>query len=196
MKTKHKIIFAALLAVITGAALFVACNKDETIKGELTHEKSISTGNNSSKVQIGISTTFKFKFHRAIEVRPRDGERCACAACFGICLEEVVIYIYDYNHRGFDEYNSKIDFDFKNLTGTLYVFEQLRHAESEFGVDEPLFIPASYFSDEVTKEYSIKRGVTVLPKEYNYEAKREIVAIDGRTSRQSYGKVEVNIRID
>jgi len=196
MKTKHKIIFAALLAVITGAALFVACNKDETIKEELTHEKSIFTGNNGSKVQIGGSITIHMNFHRVIEERPRDGKRCACEACFGICIYEIEIYSDGYYHRGFDEYNSKMDFDFKNLTATLYVFEQLRHAESEFGVDEPLFIPASYFSDEVIKNYSIKRGVTILPKEYTYEAKRETVAIDSRTSRESFGKVEVNIKID
>jgi len=195
MKTKHKIIIAALLAVITGAAIFVACNKDEIIKDEMSQNQSISKGNNSSKVQIGGSITVKMKFHREIEERPRDGKRCACGACFGICIDEIVIQSDGY-YRGFDEYNSKIDFDFKNLTGTLYIFEQVRHAEAEFGVDVPLFIPASYFSDEVIKEYSIKRGVTILPKEYNYEAKIETVAIDGRTSRQSYGKVEVNIKID
>jgi len=188
IKKIKTITLITFLIIIGTGILYTSCQKEE-------NNTNTETTTSIDKVPPGwfVAITVRVQLHRAISERPRDHMPCGCAACFGMCFLKVMST--DVNDD-FDAYNGMIIFNLENRTATLDILESVPYAESEFGVDKPIFIPSTYFPDEIVARYSIKEGIFIIPSEYTHAACNRTVAIDSNVSRQSFGEVEMNFSIE
>jgi hypothetical protein len=85
-----------------------------------------------------------------------------CIPVFGICVLTPQSGLTN-NSSGF------LDYDIDNKTATLYFIKDLEQAEEEFVVDEPVFISKDDLSSDMVSKYSISKGITILPKVYEYK---------------------------
>jgi len=178
--------------LIIGTGIFSACEKEENNTNTETQEQIASV----DKVPSGwfVRMIIRVQLHRPIPERPRDHKPCGCVFCFGMCLAQPKSPSFN---NDFDAYNATITFDFEKQIATLDILESVPYAESEFGVDEPVFIPATYLPKEILEKYSIGNGISIIPNEYTHvSCDSKAVAIDSKVSRQSFGEVEMNFKIE
>jgi hypothetical protein len=191
MKNK-RIMVATLIVILIGIVFFVACNKEDTIQDVVTNTNSNSSVANKNWIvtlKLGFATVaVEGNFHRQIYERPRDGKICDCKDCFGICILNI-------NFEMTNNTSGLLDFDIDNETATLYFIKDLKQAEEEFGVDEPVFISKENLPNKIVEKYSIQSGITILPNMYKYEDEN-IGLIYKDDTLSCYGKTKLNIRID
>jgi hypothetical protein len=193
MKNKIKILVVILAAILTSIAIFIACNKEETIDTIVSSNSNNSTSTEKGKITINIgdySITVEGKLYRKIAVRPRDGEICNCGACFGLCDVNITV-----DGALSSKTTGIFDFDMENHYAELYVIKDLENAESEFGVDEPYFIPKSELPAKMVTEYSINYGITILPSVSEYTFEQETNLVYQGDTIPCYGKVKLNISV-
>lgn len=193
MKNKIKISVVILAAILTGITIFIACNKEEPIQDIATQDGRNSSLKGKVEViwflEIGNSVVVEGNFHRNIYERPRDGKICDCIACFGICVLTP--------QSGLTNNSSGVlDYDIANKTATLYFIKDLEQAEEEFVVDEPIFISKDDLSSNMVSKYSISKGITILPKVYEYKNYDNAGVIYGDDTLLCYGKTQLNIQIE
>jgi len=193
MKKQWKISIAVLTVLLTILTVFIACNKEEVVDTIASSNSNNSTSTEKGKITVNIgafSITFEGELYRRIPVRPRDGEICNCAACFGICGVHITLdWALSPKTTGI------FAFDMENHYAELYVTKDLENAESEFGVDEPYFIPKSELPAQMVTEYSINYGITILPSVYKYTFQQETDLVYQGDTIPCYGKVQLNISV-
>lgn len=119
--------------------------------------------------------------HRGTDDRPRDGKRCGCSACFGMC---------DFTVSG-DVSGSIVNIN-PNESGigstTLYLLEEVDHAESEFGIDDDLIVPGNILNGGPYSSITLKTG------EYEFHSVEQLILING-VEIMTYGYVVVESEI-
>jgi len=181
-----------IIFLIIGIGFFSACEKEENNTNTGTQEQTTIIAKGPIDWFFGIIV--RIQLHRPIPERPRDHKPCGCVNCFGMCMTQPKSSVFN---TDFDAYNGMIMFDFENLTATLDILESVSYAEAEFGVDEPVFIPATYLPKEIIEKYSIEKGISIIPNEYTHvSCNNKTVAIDSKVSRKSFGEVAMNFKIE
>ena len=144
---------------------------------------------NSTKEAVAVEPFIKIKGtpHRGIENRPRDGAKCDCLFCFGICNVSVE---FGWKFWKMSSNNFGLQLPSVNaVTGKIYFEGEHEHSETEFGIDDDFVI-----TGEAAEQFGIN-SITI--KEGLYEYVDEIVTfIHNGQSYTSYGYVEVNVEVD
>ena len=162
------VIFFSILA-------FVSCQKEAN---KLQNESSVPTVNTRS---VGIGIKIKGKPYRSTTKRPRDGKNCGCKVCFGLC--DVTI---------------ESDIDFSKMfmvvnsnenTTRIYILEDLKNFESEFGIDNDILIPQKALYGTGIKSLSLLSGL------YDFIEKKDNIKIDEK-NETTYGYVDVFCKIE
>lgn len=115
--------------------------------------------------------------YRAVVERERDMKTFDCKFCFGVCGVKIVVKV-PYPNFGIKPNESP-------TKSKIYVLDDFPNAESEFGLNEDLIVPANRLIGTGITSLTLVSGV------YNYESLVEDVIVDG-VLRTSYGFVLVD----
>ncbi|MDL2228186.1 hypothetical protein LJC25_01460 [Bacteroidales bacterium OttesenSCG-928-K03] len=186
------LLICTLIFMVSSGFIFSAFEKgtEEVKSNSQEQNQNIEEKDGIYRAPIGFC--FSFEPYRKIAVRPRDNMPCGCEACFGICNFTITKLSYS---RDFSKYNGIVDFSFRDNTCVFHILANYSHSEREFGIDEPIFIPVTEFSDEVSRTHRIKEGIYITPGVYNYTSKNRTIGVTNDIQRQSYGEVRVNFTI-
>jgi len=162
------IVFIIFVVTLT----LISCNKPNHSDSSQSMNKYFEESGPTGVITIGIKV--KVTWHRAIEKRPRDGKRCDCQYCFGIC---------DLNFGTSVQKNGMVVIDQNDPNhAVIYSFEPLEY-ESECPIDYD--IVAQLYPEDSTQ-------ITFQSGTYDFISEVNTLNINGETF-QYYGFTTVNI---
>lgn len=125
---------------------------------------------------------------RPIVVRPRDGKKCDCLFCFGVCeLKGKGSFVIPSSNSG----DAIVETDSStNNSATFYLLNVHPEAESEFIVDDTVIVPVDSIDG-----YTNLESFEILPGIYEYDETSGEISFDGQTVTY-VGKVEINILVE
>lgn len=162
------------MLVILGALILIGCTLILYSCEKGTQETVLN------QLEIRQGGVLHGELHRAIKNRPRDGKKCDCKACFGICG---VVWVDDSS----ESYNIDILFNVAPGKARIYFPILASNSESEFGIDYDLALPLAIVPTGYNNGI-LKQGL------YSYNSSVVNYTYNGST-KVSYGYVDVDYQL-
>lgn len=177
-----KQLFFRVFFLLFLTSIVSSCNKEKD--GEIKFEgktPNVQIAKNTWPPSINIDIPFEpIRLARSTTDRPRDGKDCGCNECFGICNRPWEGLSSDqgiFASIGVEQLSKS--------EANIYILNSLpSNFESEFGIDEPVYL----------KNNSGTILYTIRPGEYNAVHEENFVRCDGNNKIYSYFvKIKVNL---